>query len=571
MKLKYLLVTAAISISWLATAQLSPVGQSASFDEPDNGFAKILLLSNQNTAYVHIKTKGETEIKIYDRSHNEVASNENEMSYNNLKKGEVLGLFETRDGITAIISEYDDKGITLTKALFDKNSGRVISDEVLKSIPRPKKEIHMFWEMYYKADELAEKALMPQSFFKLVKAPEDLSYTILSCNVNDDAAKNIEVLHFDDANHLQSDTYLKPEDKIRKMLLLGACNGPDNTVSILVKGYYAASAKSKSLLKNAYFTSLTYDGTASKFVKMDYPGARSISDALMQYNPVSKQYIILAVKKAMKTSGKTKMWGKSDEATMDGINLNYNLFKTIYDAGTNTTQTAVFSSPMLSKAASVNYPVHSRFAFLPAEIIINSDGTYNLVCEGRLVTMSTYSTTSMGSNGTVKTGAKARYRLFRTDVGVVKYNADNTEAGAWYIPKSYLLYNRFEPSDFDYLNAGAGHLYMGMGFKSFYFLNDSHNSFVFMNDDIENGNRLEKKKKIADIQALENCVGYCFNVSGSDNFPKRAGLFTSDDGKRPICLFAASDYDQDSHTFVTLKLDRSHQKQGVQIVWYKLD
>ena len=72
--------------------------------------------------------------------------------------------------------------------------------------------------------------------------------------------------------------------------------------------------------------------------------------------------------------------------------------------------------------------------------------------------------------------------------------------------------------------------------------------------------------KLTNIRGVSDCNAYIYNITGvTAPFPARALAFESG-GKRGrnLAIFNISDYDRETNTYTTLKLEKGN---GVKVVW----
>src|SRR5947209_3478888 len=75
-------------------SQFKHLSESAPFEEPETGFAKVLQMKNGNTIYLHINIKEGIDIKIFDSLHRSKVSKMIEPKYNRSKNKSIESVFE---------------------------------------------------------------------------------------------------------------------------------------------------------------------------------------------------------------------------------------------------------------------------------------------------------------------------------------------------------------------------------------------------------------------------------------------------------------------------------------------
>ena len=572
-----------LSLCYMASAQFSEINHSDRFDEPEDGYAKLLCLSNTHTAFIHFKLNGKVVFRLLDANFKLIAEQQADASFDDLKSHNItamndvaiLGFFENKAGVNAIITSVKKDDIVLTRMVFDKNDGHLIADEQLQTVPRQKTEVVMIWNVYAKKDELLDKLLMPVSNYKLIRHRDGKHYTLISYNSkneNDDPNQDTYIMQFDENNQRIHDTHLKIAEKnIRKAGVLDACETEDNLIVLLLKCSSAASPKSKTTSKAAYLAPITFDNTPTTLENINYTGAKNLKDAKMYFNPATKQYLIFS-KKELTPDAK----GKPFAASKVNETIRPQIYKTIYNTASKQSQTTMLSSPALSSIASRKYHKQGALSLLPCLVSFSSNGDYRVIYEEYYLRYSQYSTnktiTSNNSGLSARSGSSSstRVKIHKGDIGIVDYLADNTEKSAMYIPKDYIIFNQMELNSYDYLYGAVSEMKRGSGLKSFFYLESNDKSMIVFNDEIANAARVAEGKKVKTITGTEDCIGYFADLSGNNEMPVRQAVFSGDD-KRPVGIFSASDYDPERHVFITLKLDKAHPNKGVQVIGYKMD
>ncbi len=569
-----------------AQAQFSETAHSAYFEEPQDGYSKLLCLSNQHTAFVHFQLNGKVVFRLFDAGFKTIAEQQVKGSFDNLKNPNlvdlddvaILGLFENKAGVTAVISSVKKDDIILTRMVFDKNDGHLIADEQLQSVPRQKMEVVMVWNVYAKKDELLDKLLMPVSCFKLLRHRDGKHYTLISYNSQNEAGdpnQDTRILQFDENNQLVRETNLKVADNtMRRIGVLDASETDNNQLVLLVKGAGAASPKSKTTIKAIYLAPVTFDESPTILENINFAGAKNLKDARLYFNPATKQYLIFSTKELM-----PDMKSKPFAPEKNNEIIRPNVYKTIYKPGASQSQTTLLSSPALSSVASGKYHKQGTLSLLPCHVSFFPNGDYRVIYEEYYIRHISYSSGKIpnaGGSG-IKMGGSSganskssSTKIHKGDIGIVEYHADNTEKGAYYIPKDYLIFDKTELKDYAYLHGAVPEMKRGLGLKSFYYLENASTPMILFNDEVADAERVEEGKKVKTIMGTEDCIGYFVSLSGDEEMPTRKPVFSGDE-KRPVGIFSTSDYDPERHLLLTLKLDKAHPNKGVQVVGYKID
>ena len=119
-------ITTALLLALLCTgflpshAQFKQIAEGPKFDEPEEGFAKILQLKNGNTFYIHITPNDGIKVRVYDVDHKEKAVKTSSPAYEDLvidNRDDVRGIFEINNDVLVFINK-EDKEDKLNKSVF---------------------------------------------------------------------------------------------------------------------------------------------------------------------------------------------------------------------------------------------------------------------------------------------------------------------------------------------------------------------------------------------------------------------------------------------------------------------
>jgi hypothetical protein len=302
---------------------------------------------------------------------------------------------------------------------------------------------------------------------------------------------------------------------------------------------------------------LTAGSKSLELSKLNYPGAAQIDGALVRYNKVTDEYILLSVR-PVKGS-------KSGE---------YKAYRTLLKKGNNSPVTTMLSSASLNRIANRHFEKKDQFLAIPQNLYVNDDGSYTIIFEENM--MKSYTTSDFmggnvgfGGSGVRRTTTTTRNTFFLNDIGIINYDKGGTEKGAFYIPKSQRVYSLPDMMYYSYREESAISLSWGIQYKSFYYLNGKNQNYVFINDIEKNQEKIDDKKRVTTIQGLEDCEAYGFAINKGTEMPKRQLVFTDKDSKKEkdIALFTVSAYDREHNILTTLKRERTGRDKSVKIVW----
>ena len=113
-------------------AQFKSIAEDPIFDEPQEGFAKILQIKNGNTIFIHITPKKEINVQVYDASHKKKAERSFLANYekDNIN---VEGSFEINGDAVLMVRTVDHRVPRLYRLIINGSTG-VLKNELLSSI-----------------------------------------------------------------------------------------------------------------------------------------------------------------------------------------------------------------------------------------------------------------------------------------------------------------------------------------------------------------------------------------------------------------------------------------------------
>src|ERR1700759_3134211 len=124
MKIRFFVILSIVLYTLQADAQFSLKAQSDLFDEPQAGWAKLILLSNGSTAFF-VLHDGSLSLRLYDASHRMKVSNEQTLSHDgNDKKLVFVTAFENGGSILVFCNAQIDDKINLYRYVIDEKTGR---------------------------------------------------------------------------------------------------------------------------------------------------------------------------------------------------------------------------------------------------------------------------------------------------------------------------------------------------------------------------------------------------------------------------------------------------------------
>jgi len=543
-------------------AQFKIVAEGPEFEEPEEGFAKILQLKNGNTFYIHITPKDGINIRVYDINKKEKVSTISP-SYDNLKGDDVVeSVFEINNKVMVFLNKSEDRVIKLYRLIIDGTTGKLVQQKVIAERQKFDKEILRYHNPFPNQRELQQF-----DFFSIRKDQYSDNYAIAAFNDGEpDATKRLEIIHFDSDNNEINRKFCFLKNSTNCRFIDMAVIGTEKVCAFVVftdkkelKNHMMALIEKG--VPEIIFTDLPISNDIfSLFKEAEYNLYwRKFFFGTAKYNPVSHKIIYLET--GIMSLIKHLSW---DSRKVD-------CFSTLHIIDPEKLKTQSIPNFKPAEKLNVAYKeildIKQNYNGIPQKLIVKDDGSFTVVFEE---TVFLYDNSGNG-----------------TDLGsiaVSAYNQDGALKSEYLIPKSHFIINhRYSPLYLSERELGAQKLFKGNQFKSFDIIDAPKNEYILFNDskrnnDVENARKTtrfgtgNRTKLIKVIGVTAECDAFMYKLTGTDVLPKREYLFAEMDKERALALLTISDYNKKNNTYATLMLDKKNIiSKMVSIVWQEPD
>ncbi|MBL7764844.1 MAG: hypothetical protein JNJ58_02035 [Chitinophagaceae bacterium] len=541
---KLLLVTLFTLCAFHSFAQFTTLGKGPSFEEPEEGYAKVLLLADKRTAYVHLTASEGIMLKIYGTDRKQLISKKVQHKFGKLRAMTLEGCFEIDSTITLLISEWDERVPVLYRIILNENTGEIIQQEELLRLK--KVTLGAAYATVFGGMTLPD--------FTVRKDPVSSNYAIASFNsFVSEKDRRVEVLHYNHKHELISKSYLStPENKFKYVNILDIYVHGDKSVFTLIYAYNTRSSGGK---ENDLFLADFQDNNQDvTYTDLDLPEGAKVQGAILKYNHVTKSVhsLVQVFAEGKKGSG----FGKSTTY--------FALKHDIINPLTRGVQSVDMPSMQaLDDKMKELFGKKEQYSGVLQDFYINTDGGYTLILEGLLTEVISRSS-----------GTYTHYYL--GNIGVLTCNANHKLISSALIPKNHMLNNSVmtggsgvtaAPLDHAKLVNGGQWLKGGNQFKSFAYVSGKTNNYVLVNEIEENDEKIEKGKLIK-ISGVKECDAFSFETGSGNVLPKRKFLF-SKGSDHNLALLGVSDYNAEDNLYVTLLLNVDGRDRKVKVVWLK--
>lgn len=523
-------------------AQTPQIQKSEGFDEPDNGYNKVIMLKNGNTMFFHFARKSGIEINVYNQQRKLTATQEVESELWDSKKIRritVAGLYEISGEVVLFVIETEKRTPTLYRMRFNGNTGALVKEDELGSSTQSKMKLF---------------TVETNSIF-IEKDPESECYSVIFFNgYSKEADEKIRVLHFDGAHkQLSAAYYDSPDEDYKYLRYIGAVT--DGKMRLYLAAYGANSLKGRD--GKVYISCLnagskTFVTKSLKFTE-DFKDTKSV----MAYNRGNNSLQLLTMSFV---DGHTGFLSTNTR-------YNYMSFMSYIDPETLELKSVKpLSGEKINAYSKDVLNTQLEYKGTPQDMIINKDNSTTIISEE----LTRY--TIRSSNG------KSSYTRYFTHMGTLavnELNADGTEKNGFCVRKLQEVEGHYYPLYISSRTKGRWNILQGYAennsYMSFDYVNTDKNRYVLFNDNDRNFDREEEDKRRKLVKKVKNLNTICYSLNGKgvNKFflfgdPKETEL------SNKIHL-DASDYSKETNTYATVLVEKDGRDRSAKIVWVKFN
>ncbi|WP_157962968.1 hypothetical protein [Chitinophaga deserti] len=531
-------------VQMAALAQFKEIAAGKSFQEPEDGFARIIQMKNGYTVLAVIDLKKGIDIKIYDEKHKQKIAKNIRPKFGRVKAGQVEAMFEAKGNVVILVNEVQEKVPVLHRLVIDGLKGNIINEETIGQL----KKLNMG-----QGYAMAFGGVAPPDFYAQ-KDPNSDQYAVAMFNsFESDRSKRVELVMYDgDNKEIARAFYKSPEEKYKyinymDMAFVGS--------TVYCLGYARNTRASGGKENTVIMAELKAGDTDVKLTELKFTHDQDLKKGMLRYNAANNKIMLLAFAPYKNSNGQGELW----LFHMDPLKLDTKKHDEI--------------SPMaIQKKASEVFGRREKFTGTPVNMFVYKDGSYTVALEE--IRQVTHSSTPSSFGGTGNTGASTTYSRTYTIVehlGLMHYDAGSKLVNSWYLPKDHYMWSAHPPTFYHRQREGRAVLLNdGDQYKTFTLVRSKGKEYVLYNDVEENDKRIEKGKDPQQVKGLKACDAFYFPLE-KEMIPARTFLFGEGEGRKDhrLALLPISDFNEDQNIFVTLRLD-IHQAKQVHLVWMEL-
>lgn len=259
-------------------AQIKLLSTSTNFEEPRNGYVKLLLLQNGNTAYVYTNDDG-AQIKLYNAAYKEIVSKDIKFRKEPLHYGELESCFENGDKIVLIMSELVKGETYRYKVEINATSAELVGFEAMNDVV--KKYMGNDWAAKYKIKNLEQ--------IYVFKDPNSQYYTTLVYAATTDDNQIYIAYILNARNEIEKTSYynLKSDKaKIKYSFTVAYAMNSNEAVYIVRNHELLRPEKYKD--SELELIVLNQNNAEGKSKMIEVADGEQPTDLLIKFNPITK-------------------------------------------------------------------------------------------------------------------------------------------------------------------------------------------------------------------------------------------------------------------------------------------
>ena len=535
------LLAGALFAGAFASAQAPLVTLGPAFDEPGDGWDKLMQLKNGNTIYLHFAKKEGLLVTVYNAQHElTVTDTVHAQQWNaaDMESTEIDGIYEINGQPVIFLQQLVKYNPVLYRLVLDGQTGKLVREDKLGELPSVQHR-----SVY------ADNNLASHDFF-VEKDPGSDYYAVASFSgaaiqKNDSIRERIEIRHFSPAHELiNKGWYYLPDTSYSYFSYISMAVQGKEKVYLGTVGFNA-KRKEGGAAPRVIFSMLSPDSATFAHQVLEYTTGFGNVGGYIQVAPAVLQVRMLLYVPSLQKDGGSGM-----------------VMNTFLEATGRLKEHKQLLFPELSQNAQQHLGYKEPFKGTPQRLLLNEDGSGTLLMENLSFFKQGNSQvnklhTNLGDIGVALLDSIGRenttYALSKYQVitGVCEpFQLQRRHKSEWVFRNKIAALNTNTYLSYDYIPAPDG-------------------TFIFFNDylqylDTGGQDKVRKPLKFA-IDA--NFV--CYRFQGG----KMEKLFlfgTPEVTKGYACMMGAADYNAQTRTYATVVISRNSLEKKANVAWIKL-
>jgi hypothetical protein len=533
-----------LSLQQVTFAQFNLLAESTAFDEPEEGFGRLLLLKNGYTilTHVHQDQKDGIEIQIYNKEHVQIAVKHlAARPGGDYDQESINGIFEINGNVTLLITAAIEKKPTLFRMIINATTGELTKMEKIAESGKQR----------------IDKNNPLRNPFLVRKDPMNDYYAVAISHDEDETWSNerIEVILYNGQHsEVSRAAYTTVDNTYSQLRLHDLVIYNAGTVGIVGYGDYHNETR-KVREGQLVLMKLEKNEHSLKITTPDILKGYQIDGGIIRHNPVTGKLMLLGCALVDEKSEKRKNESQK--------NKEYTALAAFVDPATMTIEKTFDIFPAEASERSMKlYKDKHPFQGMPQNLFINVDGGFSIVYE--LLVSTKFVIQQLPK-------PEEHYLVLLDDVVVSTFNRDGIMKTSALIPKQQNLSpSRLKPFYHSRIDNTGNTFFQGQQFSSFCYLNSGNKSYILLNDTERNINELKHGEKIQ-IIGVSKCDAFYYPIDGTNSLPDRQFVFENEQKKKAykLAAFTISDYDQVNNIYVTMQVENGKGKKSTRIIWLR--
>lgn len=539
-------------------AQTPTAQYSNAFEEPEDGWNKLMQLSNGNTLYFHFTRKEGIKVSVYGKEHRKTSQRKlvsRVWSPEKMGASVIEGIYEIDKRPVIFLKQTTDRTPRLFRIELDANTATLTKEQEISTLDKYK--MGSGYAMLYGG--------VSESDFFVEKDPTSDNYAVISFNsFAKQSNERIQVTHYgidNGAHKILNQSYYDAQGFKYINFISMAVMG-DKDVVVCTYGYNTEHSGGND--SRIIVSKLSNGKNALEHKQLEFSDDFKDTKAMMAYNDVTKKLQLLTL---TKTTSKTKVL--SNKTTTYYLSL-----LTFIDPATlEVTSSIVLKNEKADAYAQQRLNEEKGYMGLPQQMSIHKGNT--TIFSEELQQQYTYSNQTMAF-GKASEKMATSSRTYLGNIGISELDEKGTELNGIVIPKTQQADGAIEPFYVARKSKGLwsyrGSFAMGIklvnnAFMSFDNINTANNSYLLINDYPENYEKAESARKRKTVSGISETNTICYKLTNGK--PEKFYLFgqPASANQSKFCYIEASHYLPENNTYATLLIDRDGRKKEAKIVW----
>jgi len=521
------------------------VETSRPFDEPGNGWNKLLQLKNGSTFFFHFNKKDGIDVVVYDKTRKQVAERtleSNVWDAGTIKRTSVVGLYDIAGQAAIFLTQIEHGQTILYRVCLDAATGKIASEKEIGRLPPLSFGTNF---------DIQHHGVKPPTMV-VEKDPVSDNYATVVFNPGaEKPEERMEVVQYDgNHNEINRAFYNSPGDKYKYLDYLGMAVDGDR---LFLSVYVYNTDRSGGEEARVAVAKLNKGEKEFKQVLHEFKEKFDNTTALFQYNKATDRvqmltFSLLEAKTDRLRNTKTYYYLACLTA-IKGEDLTVDYVKQVVEQKAND-----YFHNKLGKTKELEGTLQ--------QMILNKDNTVTVLTE-RL---------HSGND-----------RMFFGNIGITIYDQKGEEADGYAILKAQGgkgnvqtfelarrqkgLWSALDVSKNSHFVGDANNMNV---FMSYDYINSDKSKYIIFNDLPKNADE-EEDEEHTKVTSVSYTNTMCYKLEGGAL--TRSYLFGTpkDDDHNNFCFIEASNYLKETNTYATIMMARNGKDKVAKIAWVTFD